>query len=150
MVGRNEFRKGMHVLMAALDFLKEPIELHMIGDWPEWDAGIHTVVHHGVVREKKEVMALLDACDVLLMPSLSEGMPTVILEALARGLDVIATDVGACSEMIDRKMLVPPANAELLSRAIQQDSAAGARYSLERFGFEAIARNTLVEMGKAM
>jgi glycosyltransferase involved in cell wall biosynthesis len=131
-----------------MDFVSDPIELHMIGDWPEWDAGIHTIVHHGVVREKTKVMALLDACDVLLMPSLSEGMPTVILEAFARGLEVIASDVGACSEMIDRKMLIPPADTELLSLAIQEGSAACARYPLERFAFEAIARNTLVEIQK--
>ena len=150
LVGRNEYRKGLHVLRSALDLVRDPIELHMIGDWPQWDAGIHTVLHHGFVREKAKVMSLLDACDVLLLPSLSEGMPTVILEALARGLDIIATDVGACSEMIDQKKLIPPADTGKLSRAIQEGSAAGARYPLERFVFEEIARNTLVEIKKAL
>ena len=48
--------------------------------------------------EKKDIF---DSCDVLICPSYSEGMPNVILEAMARGLAIIATDVGAISEMVD-------------------------------------------------
>jgi glycosyltransferase involved in cell wall biosynthesis len=39
--------------------------------------------------------------DVLLLTSLSEGQPLVILEAYAAGLPVVATDVGACRELIE-------------------------------------------------
>ena len=105
MVGRNEYRKGLHILQSAMRSLEQPIELHMVGDWPYWDAGIHCVVHHGVIRDKRELMATLDECDVLLLPSLSEGMPTVILEAMARGLKVIAADVGANSTLISKNRL---------------------------------------------
>lgn len=104
MVGRNEYRKGLHILQSAMRILEQPIELHMIGDWPHWDAGIHCVVHHGVIRDKQELMATLDECDVLLLPSLSEGMPTVVLEAMARGLQIIGTDVGAMAELIDDRI----------------------------------------------
>ena len=41
--------------------------------------------------------------DVLVVPSLSEGMPTVILEAMARGKAVIATDVGAVSDLVSEE-----------------------------------------------
>ena len=99
MVGRNEYRKGLHILQESMRSLEQPIELHMIGDWPHWDAGIHCVVHHGVIRDKQKLMVTLDECDVLLLPSLSEGMPTVVLEAMARGLKIIGTDVGAMSEL---------------------------------------------------
>ena len=37
----------------------------------------------------------------MVCPSYSEGMPNVILEAMARGLAIIATDVGAIAEMVD-------------------------------------------------
>lgn len=117
MVGRNECRKGLHILQAAMRSLEQPIELHMIGDWPQWDAGIHCVVHHGVIREKQELMATLDKCDVLLLPSLSEGMPTVVLEAKARGLRVIATDVGAMSEL--ENSLIKPNNPGELAKEIK-------------------------------
>ena len=118
MIGRNDFVKGLHILKAAMDLLKRPIQLHMIGDWPEWDTGIHRVVHHGVIREKQELMATLDKCDVLLLPSLSEGMPTVVLEALARGLQVIGTDVGAMCVLEDE--LIAPGDAKQLAFSISQ------------------------------
>ena len=114
MVGRNEFTKGLHILQAAMVELNDPIELHMIGDWPEWDSGIHNVVHHGVIRDKNTLMSTLDECDVLLLPSLSEGMPTVILEAAARGLPAIATNVGAVAEVVPQKNVIEPGNMKVL------------------------------------
>lgn len=143
-VGRNEFRKGLHVLQEAMASLTKPMELHMIGDWPNWDSGIHNVVHHGVIRVKSELMALIDECDVLLLPSLSEGMPTVILEALARGLEVIATDVGACSELVDNSLLLPASDSERLTLALAEHASACSRYPLHQYVFEEIARKTLV------
>ena len=120
MVGRNEYRKGFHILQKAMRSLEQPIELHMIGDWPHWDTGIHCVVHHGVIRERQKLMTTLDDCDVLLLPSLSEGMPTVVLEALARGLHVIGTDVGAMSAIEDE--LITAGDSEQLSFSISQMS----------------------------
>lgn len=148
MIGRNEYRKGLHILQQAMAGLAEPIELHLIGDWPSWDAGMHEVMHHGVIRDKAELMARLDECDVLLLPSLSEGMPTVILEAMARGLSVIATDVGACSELVSRDRLIAPGNANRLARAIVEGSASPEPYSLDRFSFAEIAKMTLKEFEK--
>jgi glycosyltransferase involved in cell wall biosynthesis len=148
MIGRNDFCKGLHILQQALAGLVEPIELHLIGDWPSWDTGIHQVVHHGLIRDKGQLMGLLDECDVLLLPSLSEGMPTVILEAMARGLSVIATDVGACSELVSSDRLIPPGDASQLARAIAGGSVAPERYDLEQFTFVEIAKLTLMEFEK--
>ena len=44
----------------------------------------------------------LNADDVLVCPSYSEGMPNVIMEGMARGLAIIATDVGAVNLMVDQ------------------------------------------------
>jgi uncharacterized membrane protein YqjE len=51
---------------------------------------------------------------------LSEGMPTVILEAMARGLVVIASDVGAVDELVsaDNGWLIPPGNPDALKDAM--------------------------------
>ena len=46
--------------------------------------------------------SLLQACDILVCPSYSEGMPNVILEAMASGLAVIATDAGAVNLMVSQ------------------------------------------------
>ena len=118
MVGRNEYRKGLHILQAAMRSLEQPIELHMIGDWPRWDAGIHCIVHHGVIRDKQKLMATLDECDVLLLPSLSEGMPTVVLEAAGRGLKVLTADVGAVSEIVGGQSLVRGGDALSMRMAL--------------------------------
>ena len=118
MVGRNEYRKGLHILQEAMLRLEQPIELHMIGDWPRWDAGIHCIVHHGVIRDKQKLMATLDECDVLLLPSLSEGMPTVALEAMSRGLHIIGADVGAMNTL--RVKVFRTGDAQQLACAINR------------------------------
>ena len=56
-------------------------------------------------------MDVMDSCDVLLLEFV-RGMPTVVLEAKARGLHVIATDVGAVSE-IENHMVQPNNPVEL-------------------------------------
>lgn len=47
------------------------------------------------------MMEVLEQAGVLVLTSISEGMPLVMLESLAAGIPVIATDVGACREMIE-------------------------------------------------
>ena len=147
MVGRYEFRKGLHILQAAMSDLTHPIELHMIGDWPKWDSGIHDLVHHGVIREKMALMAILDDCDVLLVPSLSEGMPTVILEAAARGLPSIASDVGAVAEIVPVRNLFDAGNiGELAIRLSSITDKAGFIRIGKRFDFRQVADLTVHEM----
>ena len=150
MVGRNEFRKGLHILQAAMSRLSEPIELHMIGDWPIWDIGIHEVVHHGVIRDKMALMAILDDCDVLLVPSLSEGMPTVILEAAARGLPSIAAEVGAVAEIVPRHSTFIPGDEFGLQMAIQNAGNCRIARCEKQFTFTEIARMTVLNIGGSL
>ena len=51
--------------------------------------------------EADKLQTIMDECHVLITPSKSEGMPNVIMEGMARGLAVIATDVGAVSMLVD-------------------------------------------------
>lgn len=122
MVGRNEYRKGFHILEKALLLLKKPIELHLVGDWPKLKTTHHNSTYHGVVRDKQQMMEIMDSCDVILLPSLSEGMPTVVLEAKARGLHVIATDVGAVSE-VENHMVQPNNPVELAEEIMRRSKA---------------------------
>ena len=52
----------------------------------------------------------------------SEGMPNVIMEGMARGLAIIATDVGAVCDQVDNDMgwLLPPGDVNALEEAVNQ------------------------------
>ena len=65
---------------------------------------IDNVFYHGLIEETKIITNILDEMDILICPSYSEGMPNVILESMARGLAIIATDVGASSLLVDDKV----------------------------------------------
>ena len=76
----------------------------------------------GTVKDTNMLQQLADECQVLVCPSYSEGMPNVIMEAMARGLAVLATDVGAVSEMVDADngWLIPPGDSKQLKRSIEK------------------------------
>lgn len=63
----------------------------------------------------------LSRCDVFVMPSLSEGMPVALLEAMAYGRAVVASDVGGIPDVVERDaeaLLVPASDPTALSTAV--------------------------------
>jgi glycosyltransferase involved in cell wall biosynthesis len=69
-----------------------------------------------------ELPIWMNASDVFCLPSLSEGFPNVLMEALACGLPVVATNVGGIPEIINNEnlgILVPPRNEKALADAIE-------------------------------
>jgi len=72
-------------------------------------------------RPNAEVAAWMSAADVLCLPSLREGCPNVVLEALASGRPVVASNVGGVPELLDKDngLLVPPGQPQLLGEALQ-------------------------------
>jgi glycosyltransferase involved in cell wall biosynthesis len=72
--------------------------------------------------QRWDVPGLLGAADLFVLPSLSEGLPLTVLEAMAAGTPVVATDVGGTSEALvhgETGLLVPPADAAALAGAIR-------------------------------
>ncbi|MDL1162336.1 glycosyltransferase [Yersinia pestis] len=69
---------------------------------------------------RRDVPELLAEADLFVLPSVYDIFPTVILEAMAASLPIVATDVGGVPEMVtsDTGDLVPPMNEEALSQAI--------------------------------
>jgi glycosyltransferase involved in cell wall biosynthesis len=105
-LGRYERRKGIKELSIAISRLDQTknFEIHFIGPIP---AGKKIespkVIYHGEIRDKSQLMNLIRNCDILVCPSWSEGLPNVILEAMANGLAVIATNVGATAILVNDK-----------------------------------------------
>jgi glycosyltransferase involved in cell wall biosynthesis len=67
------------------------------------------------------VAGALRKADLLVVPSSSEGLPAVIMEAMASGLPVIASEIDGIPELVrdgETGLLVPPCNAERLAEAI--------------------------------
>jgi glycosyltransferase involved in cell wall biosynthesis len=130
-VGRLTEQKGHRYLLAALQSL--------LAEWP----GLRCViVGDGELREELPILAarlgvasacvftgvradipdLLQAADVVVLPSVSEGFPFVLLEALRAERPIVATCIEGVTELIQNERtgrLVPPRDAGALAGAVQ-------------------------------
>ena len=109
--------KGQDIILRALAKVRDTVdvELWLIGDGetrPEFEElarslGVADIVHfYGRANAGSEVMQLLDASDVFVLPSRQEGLPRVLIEAMARGLPCIASDLPGCAELLQETTLV--------------------------------------------
>lgn len=159
-VGRYERRKGIEELTQVIEKREviEGVRFDFIGPIPHSKRLLRKdVIYHGEIKDKNEIIQLMDACHVLICPSHAEGMPNVILEAMARGLFVIATDVGASNVLVENGingLLLPPGNVTALSQAIDEtlrkgvvqlrnQGAVGKRKAKEVFSWNNIAKITM-------
>ncbi len=98
--------KGVEVLLGAWASLqRENTELVIIGDGPERgrlmaQAGGLPGIRFAGVLPQDDVATWLGASDLLVLPSLNEGMPNVIVESLASGVPVVASRVGGIPELV--------------------------------------------------
>jgi len=123
-IGRYERRKGIEELNSVLRQLPANLSFHFdfIGPIPSAKKiKSERITYHGKVMEKDKLTALIDRCHVLVTPSHSEGMPNVIMEGMARGLAVIATDTGAVSLMVgaDNGWLIAPRDTRALRQSLE-------------------------------
>lgn len=157
-VGRLDEQKDYSCLldaMAAVLRAKPNSALVIAGDGPLREELLSQAGKLGIsdkivlLGEIDDVSSLLGAGHLFALSSLWEGLPYTILEAMAAGLAVIATDVGGCSELAldgETGRIVPPADPESLSRAMLQlledpigrarMGAAGRRRVEEEFSLE--------------
>jgi glycosyltransferase involved in cell wall biosynthesis len=128
-VGRLAKQKGLDVLLDALHLLPNAAwRLRIVGDGPERAALENQATHHGMANrvifhgwaQRDELAELYRGSDVFVFPSNDEGMPNVLLEALACGLPVVATRVAGNEELIslENGFLVPPRDPTAFAAAL--------------------------------
>jgi glycosyltransferase involved in cell wall biosynthesis len=128
-VGRLARNKGVADLLQAMTIIRElgregHVELDIVGGGPmlqelrQLACGLRVTFHEDVSDSTLE--DLYRTADVLVLPTLFEGMPTVVLEAMARALPVLVTDVGATRELVDESngAIIPKRDAQGIARAI--------------------------------
>lgn len=103
-------------------------------------------------RTPEEVQAILRNSDVFLFPSYTEGFSIALVEAMASGLPVITTDVGANKDMIEDKggVLVPVQSAEAISDAIRKISDSGVRQAMSSWNIEKVKTQYLQDQVLAL
>src|SRR6266849_1553515 len=76
--------------------------------------------YHGVYTPPEQCCEFMESLDVFVMPSFSEGTPNSIVEAMACGKPIIASDVGGIPDMIGEEsgILVPPGDKRALTEAM--------------------------------
>ena len=126
-------RKGVYYLVEAFECLAQKmpgIALTVAGCLhPEeqvkkfFGAGVRDRVRV-VPFVKREVMpAVYAEHDIFVFPSLSEGMPLTLLEAMAAGMPVVTTETSGMADVVEdgfNGLLVPPADTESLVEAIER------------------------------
>jgi glycosyltransferase involved in cell wall biosynthesis len=91
-IGNHWSRKGGERLLDwHQDRWRDRADLHLVGDSPEAVARLPGVVRHGSVERGRLVHQLLPSMDLMVMPTMEDCLPWVLLEAQAAGVPVVST-----------------------------------------------------------
>jgi glycosyltransferase involved in cell wall biosynthesis len=136
-IGRLAKSKRNDLLIEALTHLPNFPRLHiaLVGDG-EQRAALQQMVHHERLDGRVHFMGyrpdahrFLSAADILAITSDHEGLPIVLLEAMAAHCPVVSTDVGAIGDVLkngESAWLVPPNNVESLAASLSEALASPA------------------------
>jgi glycosyltransferase involved in cell wall biosynthesis len=120
--------KGHRFLLQSIAKLQSkglPCTLVLVGEGPERVALERQSKQIGIdtrfLGARRDVPALLARADVFVLPSLHEGMSNAVMEAMAAGLPIVATEVGGTGELLKgRGILVPPADPDALAEGLRR------------------------------
>ena len=127
-VGRLEGEKGHINLLKAVSQLEnnDQYEVHIIGDGGQRENlekfskdNALTVFFYGSVTDRDYLFHLLQQSDVFVIPSLTEGMPRALLEAMTIGLPCIGSNVGGIPEVLSSEILYEPEDVEQLKKLLK-------------------------------
>lgn len=137
-IARRDPVKGVEILEGAIKRVQER--------YPE--------VRLNLVSGRRRTLADFATADLFVLPSLSEGLPITLLEAMAARLPVVVTDVGDCRRLVEKSrcgVIVPVGNVGAIARAIAQMAAKrdlrklgenGCNYVCRHYSWDLVARRT--------
>jgi glycosyltransferase involved in cell wall biosynthesis len=161
-VGRLEPVKGIEFAIRALANACVPqrVRLWIVGDGPlraELESLARSLLPEGRVHFagfRRDAVSFIANADALLMPSLHEGLPYTLLEAIGAGVPVVASDVGGLAEVLVNErsaLLVPVGDVAKLATAIARLATdQGLARALASHATETVGReHTAQKMGDA-
>lgn len=156
-VGNLHPEKGVDLIVRCLPHLSRPAALLVVGEGPERPRlvrlaralGVDGQVHFCRNLPQAELAWAYSAADVLVLASMREGWPNVLLEAMACGTPVVATDVGGVREIVTTAaagLIVSERSPEALAAAISNalanpPSRQAVRLHASQFDWESVARD---------
>lgn len=165
-VGRLAAVKGVPVLLRALRSVAADhpqLRLTLIGDGPERAAlesearalGLSDVVAFVGYKAQAEVAKALQDTDIFVLPSFAEGLPVVLMEALAARVVVLTTRIAGVGELVEDRVsgrLVAPGDPEALAQALREllDASPEARQAMGEAGRARVVAefHSVTEAGK--
>ena len=133
-VGRLVPAKGQHILLEACNLLKQegvPFQLTIVGEGPDKEsleayaaaARLGSSVTFTGALGQERVRDYYDKADLFVLASFAEGVPVVLMEAMAKEIPVISTRITGIPELIEHEedgLLATPGDAEDLARQIDK------------------------------
>ena len=123
--------KGQDTLIEAVSLCCKRglrVKLNLLGDGRYFRYFVNKAKHFGIYQNMEflgmlprgvAVMNQFDATDMFVLPSTTEGLPRALIEAMARGLPCIGTNVGGVPELLTPNEMVAPRNAKALAAKIE-------------------------------
>jgi colanic acid/amylovoran biosynthesis glycosyltransferase len=129
-VGRLVAAKGLPILLEAMAQLGDAV-LRVVGDGPDRkmleemarSLGVAGRVSFLGYQSQTQVRELFKQTDVFALSSFAEGVPVVLMEAMAAGVPVVATRIAGIPELVrdeENGLLVPPGDPDAASRALRR------------------------------
>ena len=153
-IGRNHWIKGyLHALDAVAKLRSSGVSFHysLVGIDPDeellfqyHELGLENEVQFLPYMPFHQVKELIQSCDVLLLPSIEEGIANVVLEAMALGTLVVTTDCGGMTEVVSNHMngfVVPILDSDAIANALRYIS----NLSIEEYQSITVAARMKIE-----
>jgi len=161
------YDKGVETLVDASRILKDKtkVKIALVGDL---DPGNPSMIDKSVIQKwekegliewwgfQSDMLRIYQSCNLVTLPSLGEGLPTVLIEAASCGRAIVATDVAGCRDVVldgVNGILVPPKDPNALANAIlflindakkrEKMGQEGRKIVLEKFTSKKVNEETL-------